>query len=758
MRSAALHVWKTLVVNTPRTLSEILPVLVSKLLASLSSPSTDARAGASRCLGELVKKIAERVLPTAVPVLVAGLSSPEALTRCGACLGLTELLQAASRSSLAPFYGRLIPAVQTALCDDTPAVRAAAGEAFSQLFRGGSGADASTEIVPALLASLEGDDPAALEGLRQVLKAQPKLYGAVFPQLAQPPLSAFNAHALGALAKGAGSALPPHLSLIIPPLLDGCASATPDVAAACRSATEAVLLAVEPDAAYQLLGELLHGLQDPCAKVREAAASVTGVYGAAVAQADAQLLPQLLAALVEVLADAEAGPVATAWEAVGLVLSGVPKDELGHHARTLREAVASARERVRRRAPASLPVLVPGLGLPKALAPFVPVYLAAVLVGGPDARAQAAEGLAELVAAASPEGLGGPLVATICGPLIRIVSDKTTAPLKAAILACLTAVVLKAGPSLKPFMPQLQTTFVRGLQDRDSRVVRYNAAEGLENLFRLQTRVDPLVLDIIATLSAWPDANVREALCVALAGVLRGAGSHATQPVLSSLVNALVGELGSASPGLEGRAACATALGAAAPLLSETAYAGLVLSLLNASASKAAAEMRVGRFDALRAVLESSASGTRALPADSLRAVLSEALVDENSTVREAAVRVCGAYLALNANPSFHQLLATAMQDEMGEVRRCALVVVTRLHVSLAPSLMLLLPHAVAALSDPVGPVKLAAELAVRQSLKLTPDDASVTAAASVATAAGLRKFLNDAVLRRLGRLDVDNE
>ena len=68
------------------------------------------------------------------------------------------------------YYGTLIPTVQQALCDDSAAVRSAAGAAFNQLFRGSGGADASSEILPALLSSLEGDLN-ALEGLKQVSAA-----------------------------------------------------------------------------------------------------------------------------------------------------------------------------------------------------------------------------------------------------------------------------------------------------------------------------------------------------------------------------------------------------------------------------------------------------------------------------------------------------------------------------------------------------------------------------------------------------------
>ena len=37
VRSAAVHVWKTLVTNTPRTLSEILPCLMENIIELLAS-------------------------------------------------------------------------------------------------------------------------------------------------------------------------------------------------------------------------------------------------------------------------------------------------------------------------------------------------------------------------------------------------------------------------------------------------------------------------------------------------------------------------------------------------------------------------------------------------------------------------------------------------------------------------------------------------------------------------------------------------
>lgn len=80
-------------------------------------------------------------------------------------------------------------------------------------------------------------------------------------------------------------------------------------------------------------------------------------------------------------------------------------------------------------------------------------------------RQLAAEGLGELVEATSTETLR-PFVVQITGPLIRIVGDRFPWEIKAAILATLGGLLQKSGVALKPFVPQLQTTFLKCLPDQ----------------------------------------------------------------------------------------------------------------------------------------------------------------------------------------------------------------------------------------------------------------------------------------------------
>lgn len=94
--------------NTPKTLREIMPVLMDTLIASLASASSERRQVctyicfnlclviafrnytslmlifikvAGRSLGELVRKLGERVLPLIIPILSQGLSDPDSSRR-----------------------------------------------------------------------------------------------------------------------------------------------------------------------------------------------------------------------------------------------------------------------------------------------------------------------------------------------------------------------------------------------------------------------------------------------------------------------------------------------------------------------------------------------------------------------------------------------------------------------------------------------------------------------------------------------------
>ena len=68
--------------------------------------------------------------------------------------------------------------------------------------------------------------------------------------------------------------------------------------------------------------------------------------------------------------------------------------------------------------------------------------------------------------------------------------------------------VFQCGTMLKPFLPQLQTTFVKALND-PNRSVRLKAAAALGKLIVIHIRVDPLFTELHTGVKADNETAVR---------------------------------------------------------------------------------------------------------------------------------------------------------------------------------------------------------------------------------------------------------
>ena len=235
VRQAALHVWKVVVSNTPKTLREILPTLFNLLLGCLASNSFDKRQIAARTLGDLVKKLGERVLPEIIPILEKGLESPQPEKRQGVCVGLSEIMISTSKDMVLSFVDSLVPTVRKALCDETPEVRLAAAKTFESLHNT-VGSRALDDILPQMLEQLTSSEVKdeesenirenTLDGLRQVMAIKARaVLPYLVPQLIAPPV---NMKAIASVAPVAGDALHRHLAKILPAILQALADSQGD--------------------------------------------------------------------------------------------------------------------------------------------------------------------------------------------------------------------------------------------------------------------------------------------------------------------------------------------------------------------------------------------------------------------------------------------------------------------------------------------------------------------------------------------------
>ncbi|CAL5337570.1 unnamed protein product [Camellia sinensis] len=168
---------------------------------------------------------------------------------------MSEVMASAGKSQLLSFMDELIPAIRTALCDSMPEVRELAGLAFSTLYKS-AGLQAIDEIVPTLLHALEDDEASdtALDGLKQILNVRTAaVLPYILPKLVHPPLSAFNAHALGALAEVAGPGLDFHLSTVVPALLTAMDDDNMEVQNLAKKAAETVVLVIDEEGIEPLI-------------------------------------------------------------------------------------------------------------------------------------------------------------------------------------------------------------------------------------------------------------------------------------------------------------------------------------------------------------------------------------------------------------------------------------------------------------------------------------------------------------------------
>uniref|UniRef100_A0A8C7BAM2 GCN1 activator of EIF2AK4 n=1 Tax=Neovison vison TaxID=452646 RepID=A0A8C7BAM2_NEOVI len=101
----------------------------------------------------------------------------------------------------------------------------------------------------------------------------------------------------------------------------------------------------------------------------------------------------------------------------------------------------------------------------------------------------------------------------------------------------------QVGIALKPFLPQLQTTFTKALQD-SNRGVRLKAADALGKLISIHIKVDPLFTELLNGIRVMEDPGVRDTMLQALRFVIQGAGAKVDVAIRKNIVSLLLSMLG----------------------------------------------------------------------------------------------------------------------------------------------------------------------------------------------------------------------
>lgn len=207
------------------------------------------------------------------------------------------------------------------------------------------------------------------------------------------------------------------------------------------------------------------------------------------------------------------------------------------------------------------------------------------------------------------------------------------------LLQTMMVLMRKGGVALKAFVPQLQTTFVKSLQD-PSREVRGAGAVALGRLVVQSARLDPLLTELSALSVQTDSSAIRASVLQALGTVLTAVGEKATAPVLEEKVAPalvkLVFDEDDSSRVMAGRA-----MSRLSWFLSPSALADNLIDVLDKGKGSSAQLSQVcGRLLGAGALLQGAGQSATDEREEAYRA-LQAAMSDERAAVVTAAMRYC---------------------------------------------------------------------------------------------------------------------
>ncbi len=530
VKNAATNVWKALVA-TPRTLKELVPTLTQLLIRRLASSNMEQRAIAGAALGELIRKAGEGVLASLLPTLEEGLlSSTDTDNKQGICIAIREIVSSASPEALEDYEKTLISVVRIALVDADDEVRETAAEAFDSL-QNILGKKAVDQVLPYLLNLLRQEDQAdtALSALLTLLTDNTRsniILPNLVPTLLVYPITPFNAKAIASLSEVAGPAMTRRLPAMLNALMDNIIVCKDD---ALRSELEdsfdAIMLSVDEFDGLNTAMSVMLGLMKHNDHRKRAAANVRLSNFFAKTDVDfARYHQDLIRICLISFDDSDSDVVKSAWLALSELTKQLKKEEM--------EALVLSTRQILQQ------VGVPGANLPgfllsKGLNAILPIFLQGLMNGTADQRTNAALAISDIIDRTNADSLK-PFITQITGPLIRVVSERST-DVKSAILLTLNNLLEKVPMFLKPFLPQLQRTFAKSLADTTSEVLRSRAAKALGTLITLTPRIDPLIAELV-TGSKTADPGVQNAMLKALYEVVSKAGTNMSEASRNSIL------------------------------------------------------------------------------------------------------------------------------------------------------------------------------------------------------------------------------
>ncbi|CAI2349719.1 unnamed protein product [Caenorhabditis sp. 36 PRJEB53466] len=520
VRQAAGHVWKMVVSNTPRTLKEVTKVLFEMVVDSLASSCEERQQMGARCLGELVRKMGDKVINEILPVLDLNQKSEDIAKRVGVAIALHEIIGNMSKEVTNHYLTAIVEPVRHAICDESELVREAAAETFTVLFHV-VGNEALDEIICPLLEELTPEQDHILAGLCDVMRQNAKaMLPYLLPKLTKPPV---NVHALCSLASVSGDSLSRQLPKVLDALLASCE--TNDEADPMIDSCEKVVIAVTDEDGVPVLVDYL--IKRAASDGNVPAAVLLNTFIAKSGVSLAEIAESVLPGLINLYASENPQIVDHIIGAAVALTQSMDQKDLMSVLPTVKKAinivVAGAKGQP-----------IPGFAHVKSLQPLIVMLRESILQGQVEMKALAAEALGMVVKVSEVTALK-PHVVNITGPLIRVLGDRFPPNVKLPIIETLSKLLDKVDVMLRPFLPQLQTTFIKALQEPSSRPVRLAAGGALARLLRLHPKPEATMTELLKLLATSSDEQLIESSLATARAVVQTCAEKMSQPTVDEI-------------------------------------------------------------------------------------------------------------------------------------------------------------------------------------------------------------------------------
>lgn len=537
VRNAAIDIWKSLVANTPRTVKEILPTLTNIIIRRLANPDESQRQIAAQTLGELVRRVGGNALPQLLPTLEESLQTSDSDAKQGICIAVHELIESTPENLIYEYQDIFVNIIRSALVDASPDVRESAAHAFD-IFQNTVGKVAVDEIIPYLLNMLQSPDSEhALAALQEIMTTKSEvIFPILIPTLLASPIDAFRARALGSMAEVAGKALYKRLTTVINTLVEELVSGNADdeTVNELNNSFDKIVLSIEDDEGlHPLLQQILSLIKGDDSRKRAVIYERLGLFFTET-KLDYSIYTQDLATQAILSLDDKDEAVV---KSDIIALTALTKQQSKE---SLERLVKPARQALQITGVAGQDLY--GFTLPKGPNAVLPIFLHGLMYGNSDLREASALGIADVVSK-TPAASLKPLVTVITGPLIRVIGERFSSDIKAAILYALNIIFEKIPQFLRPFIPQLQRTFVKSLADANNETLRLRAAKALGTLIEYQPRVDPLVSELVMGAKSAENAGVKTAMLKALLEVIAKAGEKMSEASKTSILDLVEDEI-----------------------------------------------------------------------------------------------------------------------------------------------------------------------------------------------------------------------